>query len=141
MTPIGKKRLLKLAEILDTADAEHRKKGEPTYNQDQLIHPCGTPACALGHWAEYSRRLKIVPANCGSRYVVEFKDSATFRPTIDQIAYDEFGLSATHADELFGFVGCGGAKTAKQAARYIRSFVKRIEKQEKARVRAMEEAA
>jgi hypothetical protein len=100
-------RLERLARILNTADAEHRENGEPTYSQLYHFHPCGTPACALGHYIEHARRA----------------------PTFLFDRVKEFGLSREELYELFGAVGCGGAKTAKQAAKYIRKFIARKRKE------------
>jgi hypothetical protein len=100
-------RLERLARILDTADAEHRENGEPTYSQCLYVHPCGTPACALGHYVKRTRRTQ-------SRALDEAK---------------EFGLRHAEADELFWAGGCGGARTAKQAAKYIQKFIARKRKE------------
>ncbi len=114
----GANRLLKLALILDTADALHKKKGESTYDQGIYRHPCGTPACALGHWAAANpKRWRF--DNYGLPFVARDFESGTYS------AVDEFGISYDEADDLFGYAGCGEAQTAKEAARYIRTFVKR----------------
>jgi hypothetical protein len=108
---IGNRRLLKLASILDTADAEHRKRGEPTYEQGCFRHECGTPACALGHWIAHDDGW------------LDQGSSADFLK-----AKDVFVLGAGDSQVLFGTDGCGGARTAKQAAKYIRAFVARRSK-------------
>jgi hypothetical protein len=100
-------RLERLARILDTADAEHRAKGEPTYCQEQLRHPCGTPACAAAHYAKHTRRVMSVLFKWES----------------------EFQISPDEAVQLFASDGCGRAKTAKQAAKYIRKFIARKRKE------------
>lgn len=105
---VGNRRLLKLAEILDTADAKHKKKGEPTYNQFDYLHDCGTPACAGGHW-DWSAQ--------GRRTGGQFQDWMT-----------TFALSNVESEQIFGRCGCGNARTAKQAAQYIRRFVARRQK-------------
>ena len=64
---------------------------------------CGTSHCALSHY-----------------------DSAVDRQDSPQ---EHFGLSIfSEYLELFGAHGCGEAKTGKEAAAYIRAFVKRKEK-------------
>jgi hypothetical protein len=118
LTKLGARRLLKLATILDTADALHRKRGEPTYNQEDYAHSCGSPACALGHYAANTRGFKL-----DRQWYEYFREDKLF--TWDCGADEEFGLSYSEAMELFYYNGCGEAKTAKQAAKYIRSFVKR----------------
>lgn len=112
--------LLELAEMLDRADEEHLKRGEPTYRQRYLLHPCGTPACALGHWAaahpERGWRLQGLGPEAGLYQDGKFAAAA---------AATEFGLTDVEVEELFGFRGCGNAKSAREAARYIRKFVRR----------------
>lgn len=125
---LGLRRLLKLADILDTADAEHRKRGEPTYDQGVFASSCGTPACALGHWAAAHRRRWYFEDRWGI--------SALIRPVLIRTeetgiaaAESEFQVSVREVLELFDTDGCGNARTAKQAARYIRRFVARKQKE------------
>lgn len=114
---VGNERLLQLAAILDVADAQHRQRKEPTYDQSVIAHDCGTPACAAGHWAAANPDRWSIKDDCtylkGSR--------------LGPIAAlcEEFALSHEEYGELFGTSGCGEANTAKRAANYIRRFVKR----------------
>jgi hypothetical protein len=112
----GNERLLQLAKILDGADAAHRKAKEPTYDQRHVVHECGTPACAAGHW---------VVAN-PDRW--EIRDGCTYlkgsRASPVRALSEEFALSLDECEDIFGGAGCDYAKTAKQAAKYIRNFVK-----------------
>lgn len=110
--------LLELADILERADDEHRARGEPTYRQAAWLHPCGTPACAGGHWAAaHPERWDFNTS--GAPFLREHP--------LDTVscAMHEFGISFLEALELFDLNGCGGAKTAKEAAAYIRKFVAR----------------
>lgn len=108
------KRLMLLAAHLEHADERHEERGEPTYWQGRAVHKCGTPACALGHsYAFYlaGRERWTLPKRSAAR-----------------MAYNAclfYGLNNTEWEELFGYVGCGNAQTAKQAAAYIRGFVMR----------------
>lgn len=113
---VGNRRLLKLADILDEADADHRAKKEPTYNQGRFVHPCGAPACALGHWAAHQPSRWRLGMQC-----VDPCSGAQIR---EQAAVD-FALGMYDYDLLFAAGGCGEAKTGKQAARFIRKFVAR----------------
>lgn len=128
----GLRRLLKLADILDVADALHRKRKEPTYNQERFAHPsCGTPACALGHYATHSRRWKLKRVEVGPNDVALWPllkqgSGDSFTDANEEFALDVY---ANESQELFGAMGCGEAQTAKQAARYIRRFVKRKERE------------
>lgn len=119
----GMRRLLKLADILFTADAQHRKSKEPTYDQTRLRHDCGTPACALGHWASNNRRRWEWEEG---HYPV-LRHESTGETWFD--ATKEFAITYEEADELFEMNGCGRATTGKEAARYIRGFVKRKQRE------------
>lgn len=122
---VGNRRLLKLADILDTADALHKKRHEPGYAQTRFAHPCGTPACALGHWAAANPRRWMISA--GSPL-----GSVRLRGCymLNEIAagMDEFAIDMEQYYDLFGGWGCGGAQTGKQAARFIRQFVQARQK-------------
>lgn len=117
LTKLGARRLLRLAKILDTADAVHKKRGEPTYFQGayeyhDMENGCKTPLCAWGHYAAATPRLDGWSSKGGGALLKT------------NIAY-EFSLNKAEEHKIFGFSGCGGANTAKQAANYIRSFVAR----------------
>lgn len=116
----GNRRLLRLAKILDTADAEHKRRKEPRYDQSRFEHECNTPACAIGHWAFHNRK----------RWGRHYGDPVLngFFNAFDS-AMQEFSLKDGEDLELFDVDGCGGAKTAKEAAAYIRAFVKRRQKE------------
>jgi len=100
-------------------------------------HPCGTPACALGHYAarpdlnggrlvlaenEEPLRPRWIP-----RGEMTLTDRLGYIATYcDWIVQYEFGLSGSEAHALFnGHDGCGGAKTATEAADYIEAFIAR----------------
>jgi len=103
----------------------HLKRGEPTYRQRYLIHPCGTPACALGHWAaahpERGWRFKEQDTRAELTGVGLYQGDTWAMDA----AETEFGLTLEEAWALFGPHGCGGAKSARGAAAYIREFVRR----------------
>lgn len=116
-------KLLELATILDKADALHREHEEPAYSQRIYYHRCGTPACALGHWA----------AAHPDTWVTWHEDPLSGYPTMrfnnqsscSRRVMLEFDLEEDESDELFNSDGCGNAKTAADAAAYIRAFVAR----------------
>lgn len=125
MDIVGERRLLKLADILDEADATHRAKKEPTYDQEQVTHDCGTPACAIGHWIHHSRGRVVLTDNDILLHTEVFGAEGVIL-----VGSAEFRITGDQSYELFSGRGCGKAKTAKQAARYIRKFVKRVRKAE-----------
>jgi hypothetical protein len=112
----GLRRLLKLAEILDVADEKHAEDNEPAYDQGRFYHRCGTPACALGHWAAHNpdrwKMVHGVPYLRGQRPHADWGE-----------AREEFGITNVEAAQLFGGYGCGDARNGRQAAKYIRQFV------------------
>jgi hypothetical protein len=101
----GAANLMLLADILEAEDVMHRATGQPTYNQAAHEHDCGTPACALSHWYAY-------------------KGTTWLDADVDEVLA-EFALTPAESLELFGIRGCGNARTAQEAARYIRAFVTR----------------
>src|SRR5689334_20106169 len=106
---VGMNRLLRLANILDVADKKHRERKEPTYFQGYYDHPCGTPACALGHWAAHTpSRWKLIS--------MTMNDGNQDFYGLDA-AISDFGIDREESHDLFGGNGCDGAKTAKQAAK------------------------
>lgn len=119
---VGKARLLRLANILDVADAAHRASHEPTYNQRCLRHECGTPACAIGHWAAHERSRWVFKRGDGVR--LKASNNMISVPNLMQDAATDFAITQLQAIELFENEGCGNARTAHQAALYIRKFVK-----------------
>ena len=133
----GRKRLLKLADYLMTADEQHLRKGERTYKQSAWVHPCGAPACAFGHYAAMPmnrRRFVLSPPPFQSDGVGQItrRNGDDVDPFWnDGFAAREFGVTSDEADKLFAHNGCGGAKTAQMAAEYIREFVARKDKAQK----------
>lgn len=116
---VGNRRLLKLADILDKADAAHRKLKQPTYAQSLFVHPCGTPACAIGHWAAHNRRRGWrVDVNNSVGSVYKNGNYNTIMAGIE-----EFDLGVAEYLRIFGSDGCGHARTGKEAAKFIRRFV------------------
>ena len=98
----GVANLMLLADILETADSMHRAAGEPTYNPGIHEHDDGTPSCAIAHWFAYK----------GTTWL-DYDVGAEM---------DEFGLTPSQRLELFGARSCGGARTAQEAAAFIREF-------------------
>lgn len=116
---VGNRRLLKLADILDKVDATSRKLKKPGYKQTRFVHPCGTPACAIGHWAAHNRRRGW------SVEVNNAVGSITKNGSYNTITAgrEEFDLDIAEYWRLFAGHGCGQARTGKEAAKFIRRFV------------------
>ena len=104
MKAIHKRRLLKAADIVEKV-----QRGK--FDMHLFYNECGSPSCVLGHYQAVTKKI-------------------TRRQVYDFDVAEHFGLKGWEDVDLFGSEGCGGAKTGKQAAKYIRQFVKRKEKEE-----------
>jgi len=116
-------RLRKLAKILFTADEKHSQNDEPEYDQGRYMWPCGTPACALGHWAAANPKRWKLKRTGYSEKVPLLREKTTNDPIED--AAKEFGLDYNEVSELFDGDGCGWARTGREAAIYIENFIRR----------------
>lgn len=131
MKKIHRERLLKVAQALRESSAPK------DFTMRCFVNECGTPACALGHYAarrDLQHAFKIVvekgtdfDGTARLYYDVTENDGAP-------IAYDDdftqqhFGLDAYDLNNLFGGCGCDDAQTPKAAARYIERFVAKQER-------------
>lgn len=132
MKKLHQKRLLNVAKALRESENPkafdmtyffHGDSGTLAHNNVQVTNfECGTPACALGHYADRTdlqrsfrndlQRKTLVSTRCG--YLVEYMGTAVNR---------HFGITADEAVDLFGPSGCGGARGPRAAARFIELFV------------------
>jgi hypothetical protein len=108
-------RLLNVARALDEAP----NPGEFTLSC--YTHDCGTPGCALGHYAaradlQDAFKLADVELVTANGEVIGYWDFEVL---------DHFEIHALQAEELFGPGGCGGATTSAAAAANVRDFVRR----------------
>jgi hypothetical protein len=107
-------RLMELASILDTA---------VNYDQGIYIHTCGSPACALGHWAKaHPERWTFESAAPVLHSYPNWKDGLTATQRSAMIEFDLNGWN--EVDDLFGSEGCDDAISGRHAAGYIRQFVR-----------------
>lgn len=116
---VGADRLLALADILDEADAKHAAKGGPRFTMRTWFHHCGTPACAMGHWAASEDAATRGWGWNASKGDIQCPSVGNLGNEIQK----EFGINHLEVDKLFSGAGCGGARTGKEAAIYIRNFV------------------
>jgi len=135
----GNRRLLTLAKELEKVRAARyvrSQEGFRGYDQETVLHPCGAPACAWGHYVVNNRRrrkriteeAKVVAALTNSSpdtyEETVLGEGVVELPSIwGGNAMREFAITREAADELFESHGCGAAQTGKQAAAYIRKFV------------------
>jgi len=104
---------------------------------------CGTPACVLGHFAsrpDLQRLLTIKYDDCPSsvdydapsvdyddpslRFNLYYRDDTEF-DFFGDVNNDYFGVNHLQFEALFGTHGCNNAKTPKEAAKFIRNFVRK----------------
>lgn len=115
-------RLNKCAQILREAAKRYGRKNDwlNGYCQAIYTHDCGTPACAFGHYAAAHPKRFAISKRDGFPVLMV----AGVYPFYGlDAAKEEFELSQSEVIELFGGNGCGGAKTALQAAQYIEKFI------------------
>lgn len=123
---MNKERLLNVAKAL-------RESPNPETFSMEFFHRCGTPACALGHYA----------ARADLQSTFELREGFGFqlagKPAADTLMFDgeeiceHFGITQEDAYRLFRDsdddgdreipCGCGGAQTAIEAAEWIERFV------------------
>jgi hypothetical protein len=107
------KKLLMLADMLDRLKPEE---------YDQITYgDCGTPCCALGHWARaHPANWQVLP---GLLLYREGPTLEVFSMGPLRGAMHEFDIDATQYGELFGAKGCGDARNNPQmAAAFLRNY-------------------
>jgi hypothetical protein len=112
----GDKRLMLLSAHLERADDRHGERYEPRYNQRITMHDCGTPACALGHYAAMS----------GPTQRIRVTNDRPYHPFVGatwDIIGAEFQLTHDETDTIFESSGCACAQSSREAAAFIRRFV------------------
>lgn len=93
---------------------------------------CGTPACALGHYAARRDLQKLLKIGYGMTYPdtiqprMAYADEGESRPGasfLDNALQEHFGITEQESYSLFGVNGCGHAKSVVEAAQFIEKFV------------------
>lgn len=131
----GNRRLLQLAaELQGVRAAKFVKKlaGIRGYDQTLIHHPCGSPACAWGHYVINNKRRRArILKGLGDDEVYDdavINEGYVKLPTM-VAAGEEFALGEEERNKLFESDGCGRAKTGTEAAKFIRNFVKNRQKE------------
>lgn len=88
---------------------------------------CGTPACALGTFASRTdlQRKFVILRGSGGLPQLSFREGEAKATYDSHASQDYFGLSYGQMSDIFGYDGCGGAKSPEAAALYIEAFVKK----------------
>lgn len=121
---MNKERLLNVAKAL-------RESPNPDAFTMETIHSCGTPCCALGHYAartDLQQAFYIDPTKWGFRLVGRTEEYDWLRYDGSEVC-EHFDITDDDARHLFADeteetrAGCGGASTANEAAEFIERFV------------------
>ena len=93
----------------------------------RYTNTCGTPACALGHYAcrtGLQKTFKITRWGTNKGLIaLRGTEGRKYIGVDSPHVFKHFGIDYDEANELFGGVGCGDAHTAIEAAEYIENFV------------------
>jgi hypothetical protein len=115
--------------LLNVAKALRESPYAAMFSMTDYANPaCGTPMCALGHYAarqDLQSLLVLDNKRRASRYdsPVFYADSGKAVTYDSARLCEHFGISSDDADELFGPDGCDNAATPIEAANYIEHFV------------------
>lgn len=120
--------------LLTVARALRESPRPEKFTMGKVLHDCGTPACAFGHYVSRTDlqdtfRPVLLPWNDGptyGTYWVTPPDTGRYAAFNSPDVAAHFGITDMEQCELFdGGHGCGGARAALAAAEYIESFVAR----------------
>lgn len=109
---MNKERLLNVAKAL--RESEHPER----FTMRTIAHSCGTPACALGH---YAARRDLQDAFILLKHGELRATGDAASPFLAEL--EHFDISRAEEEKLFGVWGCNDAQTPLQAAEYIERFV------------------
>lgn len=106
--------------LLNVAKALRESPNPEKFTMYTYGYGCRTPACALGHYAARADLQLAFELNGYGSLVSDGRFVHCDAPAV----LDHFGIRQDQADELFSARGgCGGAKTAVEAAEYVEKFV------------------
>lgn len=91
----------------------------------KIAHPCGTPACSMGHYAareDLQNRFRL-----NSRGTICLRNNREVENITAEIC-NHFDIDNYQAEELFGSIGCGDASSLRDATKYVKKFIKREKK-------------
>jgi hypothetical protein len=107
--------------LLNVAKALRESPKPKAFYMGSYARSCGTPACAFGHYAARPDLQSAFTLEGG--HPIDFAGHEVFHDS--GLSAHHFGLERRQLCELFDDGGCGGARTAIQAAEYIETFVAR----------------
>lgn len=99
---------------------------------DDVIYAkaCGTPACAMGHYAVRTDLQRSFAIDADGDLVVRKKGYSAYYNTGDNTMVENhqishhFDITDDDREDLFGSKGCDGAKTPGEASAFIKHFVR-----------------
>lgn len=105
-----------------------RESPDPSkFTMRVTFNDCGTPACALGHYANrvdlqsvYTKKYGIV-----LRLNQGLVESCMIHANENISVEDHFGVTVEETFELFGTRGCNNAQTPEEAIAYLEAFIER----------------
>lgn len=106
--------------LLNVAKALRESPNPEKFHMSAYARSCGTPACALGHYAARTDLQQAFILSLGFLCTDYGAEIAFHSPKVRS----HFDISREEAEELFSPDGCGGARTALEAARYVENFVR-----------------
>ena len=106
--------------LLNVARALRESKNPEDFDMGMYGHACGTPACALGHYAAREDLQHTFTLDAVNDSILVGEDWVGFD---SRDVRDHFGITPSEALELFEAEGCAGAKTAIEAAEFIERVV------------------
>lgn len=114
--------------LLNVAKALRECTGpEDDFDMNTFVHGgCGTPACALGHYAartDLQSFLHVVQVNAIDKYFCMRLVNDDLDLDFVETILDHFDIDNDQFHELFSCDGCGHARSRAAAAEYIERFV------------------
>ena len=109
--------------LLNVATALRESVTPEDFTMLRYGNPCGTPACALGHYASRRDLQKTFRLEIKRRSDVVLDEDGHALWYDHSSIQDHFGIDQAEAEYLFSGGGCGGAETTDQAATYIERFL------------------
>lgn len=114
--------------LLLVARALRESPNPSNFDMNRVATPCGSPACALGHYAARGDLQQSFELLTSCRLVRYFSDNEpSCRVDFDSPpVWHHFGFDEDSWDDfslLFSARGCGGAKSPIEAAEYIERWV------------------
>jgi len=89
---------------------------------ERVIAACGSPACALGHYAARNDLQNTFYLDYDTNAIRSIRFNRPLQLN-GHLVRREFGISCMEAEELFGGIGCDNALSPNAAANYIENFL------------------